>query len=186
MAKRLSPTALVALKEALCAFYWYKGDLRGFLQQCLSNPAILAKLNGDGYKRQIASDHVDHLVRGEFRFMLHDGSGTTEVFHEFLKRLMVGAKQPVFLIVHGYPIHKACLLRDCVEAPNGQFKLFTPLPYSPQLNPDKQVWAHVKRQLVQSRDGIKRLALDALRRIQQLPEQVKSFYRQPECRYASI
>lgn len=65
MAKRLSPAAIVALKEALCAAYWYKSDLRGFLQQCLSNPAILATLNWDGYKRQIASDLVDHLVRGE-------------------------------------------------------------------------------------------------------------------------
>lgn len=65
MAKRLSPAAVIALKEALCAAYWYKGDLRGFLQQCLSNPAILAMLNWDGYKRQIASDLVDYLVRGE-------------------------------------------------------------------------------------------------------------------------
>lgn len=65
MAKRLSPAAVVALKEALCAAYWYKGDMRGFLQQCLSNPAILATLNWDGYKRQIASDLVDYLVRGE-------------------------------------------------------------------------------------------------------------------------
>ena len=65
MPKRLSPAAIVALKEALCAAYWYKGDLRGFLQQCLSNPAILATLNWNGYKRQIASDLVDYLVHGE-------------------------------------------------------------------------------------------------------------------------
>lgn len=63
--KRLSPAAVVALKEALCAAYWYKGDLRGFLQQCLSNPAVLATLNWDGYKRQIVSDLVDYLVRGQ-------------------------------------------------------------------------------------------------------------------------
>lgn len=65
MSKRLSPAAVIALKEALCAAYWYKGDLRGFLQQCLSNPAVLATLNWDGYKRQIVSDLIDYLVRGE-------------------------------------------------------------------------------------------------------------------------
>lgn len=65
MSKRLSPAAVVALKDALCAAYWYKGDLRGFLQQCLSNPAVLATLNWDGYKRQIVSDLVDYLVRGD-------------------------------------------------------------------------------------------------------------------------
>lgn len=69
MAKRLSPAALVSLKEALCAVYWYKSDLRAFLQQCLSHPAILATLNWDGYKRQIASDLVDYLVRGEDKYL---------------------------------------------------------------------------------------------------------------------
>ncbi|MDD2767586.1 MAG: IS630 family transposase, partial [Methylococcus sp.] len=59
--------------------------------------------------------------------------------------------------------------------------------YSPHLNPDEQVWAQVKRRvskrLVQSKDDMKRLALGALRRIQKLPELVKSFFRQPECQY---
>lgn len=69
MSKRLSPAAVVALKEALCAAYWYKADLRGFLQHCLSSPAVLAALNWDGYKRQIVSDLVDHLVRGDDRHL---------------------------------------------------------------------------------------------------------------------
>jgi len=63
--KRLSPAAVVALKEALCSVYWYKSDLRGFLQQCLSNPAVLATLNWGNYKRQIVADLVDYLCRNE-------------------------------------------------------------------------------------------------------------------------
>ena len=69
-------------------------------------------------------------------------------------------------------------------------KLFYLPPYSPQLNPDEQVWAHVNRkvarQLVQSKDEMKRLALGALRRIQKLPALVKSFFQQPECQYAAM
>ena len=101
-----------------------------------------------------------------------------------------GATTPVFLIVDGHPIHKAKLIKKFVEAQDGKLKLFYLPPYSPQLNPDEQVWAHVKRsvarQLVQSKDEMKRLALGALRRIQKLPELVKSFFRQPECQYAAI
>lgn len=52
----------MALKEALCSVYWYKSDLRGFLQLCLSNPAVLNRFNWENYKRQIASDVVDFLV----------------------------------------------------------------------------------------------------------------------------
>jgi len=65
MAKRLSPAAIVGLKEALCAVYWYKADLRSFLQQCLSNPAVIATLNWDNYKRQIVSDLVDYFTRNQ-------------------------------------------------------------------------------------------------------------------------
>lgn len=65
MVKRLSPAAIVALKEALCSIYWYKADLRSFLQQCLTNRTIFATLNWDNYKRQIVSDLVDNLCRNQ-------------------------------------------------------------------------------------------------------------------------
>jgi len=128
--------------------------------------------------------------RGDFRFMVHDGSVTATVFREFLKRLMIGAHKPVFVIVDGHPIHKAKLVKTYVERLDGKLKLFYLPPYSPHLNPDEQVWAHVKRQvsrqLVQGKDEMKRLAIGALRRIQRLPELVKSFFRQPECEYAAM
>ncbi len=62
MAKQISPAGIMALKEALCSVYWYKSELRGFLQLCLSNPSILNKFNWENYKRQIASDIIDYLV----------------------------------------------------------------------------------------------------------------------------
>lgn len=127
--------------------------------------------------------------RGEFRFMIHEGSVTATTFKEFLTRLMVGASKPIFLIVDGHPIHKSKLVKEYVASLDGQLTLFYLPPYAPQLNPDEQVWAHVKRQvsrqLVQSLDDMKSLALGALRRIQKLPDLVKSFFRQPECQYAS-
>jgi len=128
--------------------------------------------------------------RGEFRFMLHEGTVTATVFREFLKRLMMGAKRPVFLVVDGHPIHKARLVKDFVQQQEGRLKLFYLPPYAPHLNPDEQVWAHVKRsvskRLVQDKDDMKQLALGALRRIQKLPGLVRSFFRQPECLYAAM
>ena len=110
--------------------------------------------------------------RGDFRFMIHEGTATAKTFKEFLTRLMVGATQPVFVIVDGHPVHKSKLVRDYVATLEGRLKLFYLPPYSPQLNPDEQVWAHVKRQvsrkLVQNSDDMKKLALGAFRRIQKL------------------
>ncbi len=115
------------------------------------------------------------------------GTVTASVFREFLKRLLIGAKPPVFVIVDGHSVHKARLVRTFVEEQAGRLKLFHLPPYSPQLNPDEQVWGQVKRRvsrcLVQSREDMKKLALGVLRRIQKLPELVKSFFCHPDCRY---
>jgi transposase len=128
--------------------------------------------------------------KGEFRFMLHDGTVTAAVFKTFLQRLMVGATNPVFVVVDGHPAHKSALVRQYIASQTGRLQLFFLPPYSPQLNPDEQVWAHVKRrvssQLVESKDEMKQLALGALRRIQKLPALVKSFFGHNDCLYARM
>ena len=58
MAKRLSPAAIVALKDTLCAIYGYKSDLRSFIHASISDPRILTTLNWDNYKR-----HLGDLTR---------------------------------------------------------------------------------------------------------------------------
>jgi hypothetical protein len=97
MAKRLAPAATVALKEALCAVYWYKADLRSFLQQCLANPAVLSSLNWGNYKRQIVSDLVDQLAQdqekhlGDLTRLCHEVCGIDTFRH--LEQLDGGAEK---------------------------------------------------------------------------------------------
>lgn len=126
---------------------------------------------------------------GEFRFMVHEGMCTAETFKEFLGNIMVGAKTPIFVIADGASIHTAKLVKKFVEMQEGKLELHILPPYSPQLNPDEQVWAHVKRQvskrLVQTKEEMKALAINALLHIERLPSMVKSFFQQQECRYAS-
>jgi hypothetical protein len=61
--KKVSPAAINALKEALTCIYWYKSDLRSFLLNTISDPAILSRVNWNDYKRNIASGVVEHLAR---------------------------------------------------------------------------------------------------------------------------
>lgn len=65
--QRLAPGALVALKRALTAIYWYKPDLRGFLRSTLDDPGLVARLDWDDYKRNIVGTLVDHLASGQPR-----------------------------------------------------------------------------------------------------------------------
>ena len=79
-------------------------------------------------------------ARGELRFMLVKGRVNGEVFAEFLRRLMHNASQPVFLILDGHSIHRSRPVRDFVASQDGRLRLFLLPPYSPELNPDEQVW----------------------------------------------
>lgn len=63
--KRLSPAAIIALKEALCSIYWYKSDLRSFLSNCTNNPAFIGSLDWNNYKRQIVADLIDELTNDQ-------------------------------------------------------------------------------------------------------------------------
>jgi transposase len=129
-------------------------------------------------------------ARGELRFMVHEGNVDSKVFREFLKRLMTGATHPIYLVVDGHPIHKSKLVKDYVDAQQGKLKLFYLPPYSPQLNPDEQVWGNVKtrvaKQTPQNKVELKEKISGALRRLQKMPAIVIGFFQHPHCRYATI
>ncbi|MGB9609341.1 MAG: hypothetical protein ACPL7M_00090, partial [Bryobacteraceae bacterium] len=58
-------------------------------------------------------------------------------------------------------------------------------PYSPELNPDEQVWREVKahgtgRKAVSGKQELKRQLLSALKKLQRMPEKIRAFFRGPE------
>jgi transposase len=130
-------------------------------------------------------------TQGQLRFMITRGRVNAGVFIAFLKRLLVNASRPVFLIVDGHPTHKAKLVRSFVDSQKGKLELFYLPPYSPELNPDEYVWNDLKnrclgRKLITSPMQLKLEALRHLRKLQKMPGLVKSFFLAPTTRYAII
>jgi len=129
-------------------------------------------------------------ARGQLRFMVHEGRLNGVVFMEFLKRLVHNAARPIFLVLDGHSAHKSRLVREYVNSLEGQLRLFFLPPYSPELNPDEQVWNHVKhhgvgRMLVVGKSHLKALIQAKLRRLQNLPGLVRSFFQLPDTKYAA-
>ena len=128
--------------------------------------------------------------RGDMRFMLVEGKVTSDVFVAFLKRLMHNQSCPVFLIVDGHPVHKSVTVSRFVASTEGKLQLFRLPPYSPELNPDEQVWNHLKNHGVGKKpiagpDHLKRMVLSHLKKVQKLPSLVRSFFGMPETVYAA-
>jgi len=127
-------------------------------------------------------------ARGLLRFMVIDGRLTADVFISFLKRLLVGASRPVYVIVDRHPVHRSAKVRNFVEATDGRLRLFFLPSYSPQLNPDEMVWNHVKRHQIGKKfitgpDQLKKLVISALRRLQKTPGLVAGFFREKHVQY---
>ena len=76
--------------------------------------------------------------KGHMRFMIKESGGVNaDVFIEFLKRLLIGAKRKIFLIVDRGPAHRAKKTKAFVETLGGQLMLFFLPPFESRYG-----WAH--------------------------------------------
>jgi transposase len=128
--------------------------------------------------------------KGQMRFMVREGGVNSRVFILFLKRLLVGAKRKIFLIVDGGSAHKSKLTKAFVETLKGKLELFLLPPYSPDLNPDELVWNHLKnhtvgRSTVVDKRDFKKQVMKSMRSLQKNEAKVRSFFEKDSLRYAA-
>ena len=125
------------------------------------------------------------------RFMiLEKGSVNAEVFITFLKRLIAGAKHPIFLVVDRGSAHRAKKTATFVNSLGGKLRLFFLPPYSPDRNPDELVWKHLKadtvgRMAVTDKEDFTSKVRSSMRQLQNNQEKIRSFYQKPTLRYAA-
>jgi Transposase and inactivated derivatives len=129
--------------------------------------------------------------KGHMRFMIKEKGGVnSDVFIEFLKRLLVGAKRPVFLIVDRGPAHISKKTKAFVATLGSRLKLFYLPAYSPDRNPDELVWKHLKadtvgRMVTTSKADFKSKVVSSMRSLQKTPEKIRSFFQKPSLQYAA-
>jgi len=129
--------------------------------------------------------------KGHMRFMIKETGGVNaDVFIEFLKRLVVGATRPIFLIVDRGSAHRAKKTTAFVDTLGGGLKLFYLPPYSPDRNPDELVWKHLKsdtvgRMVVTGKADFKSRVVSSMRSLQRNPGKICSFFQKPSLQYAA-
>ena len=144
-----------------------------------------------GMRKPRSSGDIGDHSRGHMRFMLVEKGGVNaDVSIEFLKRLAIGAKRAIFLIVDRGPAHIAKKTKAVVESLNDAPRLFYLPPYSPDRNPDDLVGKHLKadtvgRMTVTSKDDFKSKFRSSMRQLQNNPAKIRSFHQKPSLRYAA-
>lgn len=127
--------------------------------------------------------------RGEMEFMITKGKCNSDVFIEFLKKLIRYKRNKVFLIVDGHPTHKSKKVNDFVSENKERLRLFILPPYSPELNPDELVWNTLKqdigRKVVSGPDDLLSKVVGFLNEMAAQMQLVASFFQEKYVSYIS-
>ena len=129
--------------------------------------------------------------RGHMRFMIKKKGGVNaDVFIAFLRRLMIGSQNRIFLIVDRGPAHIAKKTKAFIASLGGQLRLFYLPPYSPDTNPDELVWKHLKadtvgRTSITSLDDFNEKVRSSMLALQRSPAKIRAFFQKPSLRYAA-
>lgn len=139
-------------------------------------------------QRQMISAASAVNARGGFWYCTYEGGLNGELFVNLLRRMMRRRTKPVHLVVDGLPAHKTAPVKAYVASTHGRLTLHFLPGYAPDLNPDEQVWSHVKRTGVARtplRKGEKlhdKIAAQ-LAAIKKTPQLVRSFFKAPSVAY---
>lgn len=60
--KKISPQAILALKEALAVIFWRKEDLQDFIKLSIGNTAIIGTVNWSGTKRESVKELIERMT----------------------------------------------------------------------------------------------------------------------------
>lgn len=128
--------------------------------------------------------------QGQLAWMVFHKRFTTDVFLEFLRRVIRHAGRKVFLIVDGHPVHRSRKAKAWVAERSEQIEMFYLPGYSPELNPDELLNQDVKSNAVgrrrpSSQGEMVSNVRSYLRSTQRQPDIVRSYFNHEDVRYAA-
>jgi transposase len=125
--------------------------------------------------------------RGDMRFSFITDRMSSKTFIEFLKKLQRDAGKPILVITDNARYHHSRQTQAFVKKQEGRILLAFLPAYSPELNPDEQVWNHAKRRLAKcsifNQKDMQRHLRSILLSIQKQASLIKSFFRMDDTKY---
>lgn len=124
--------------------------------------------------------------RGDLRYRVIEGRMNGEKFIEFIRHLRQDADRPIIVICDNARYHTSGKVKQFEKDCDG-VTIETLPAYSPELNPDEQVWNQLKGRLrqcfIHSNENLKETCRSILRSIQKTPQLVRTFFKLPHTRY---
>lgn len=127
---------------------------------------------------------------GKLRFMFYEETLKTDVFIEFLRRLVKYSKKKIFLILDNLRVHHSKKVQKWVKKHKKKISLFFLPPYAPQYNPDEYLNNDLKRNVNRKHIPLTKPELQSnlrsyLKTLQNKPHHVQKFFEAEDVKYAA-
>ncbi len=128
-------------------------------------------------------------ARGDMHFDVIEGRMNSEKFIEYLEKLRNDTNCPVLVIADNARYHHSKKVQAFLKEKQGEIMMAFLPAYSPELNPDEQVWNHAKAEVgkksaIRSKGDMEQVILSAMKSIQKKTDLIKSFFKLPDTKYA--
>lgn len=129
-------------------------------------------------------------AKGLLRFKIFAGKMNSAHFIDYLAGLHADAGKSVYVIVDRAQYHRSKEVKKFIKKQNGKIMLFYLPAYSPELNPDEQVWNRAKntvgRICVENKEHMKKVVLKTLRSMKKKTALILSFFKLETTQYAAM
>lgn len=128
--------------------------------------------------------------RGHLQFMIMEAGFNSEVFMEFMERMIKQKNQKIFFIVDGHPSHKTIIVNTWLEEHKKKIKIFFLPPYSPELNPDEYLNQDIKTNVIGKKRAINKKQMKGnvtkfMYRRKNNFKQVQKYFHEKHVKYAA-
>lgn len=119
---------------------------------------------------------------GRMLFRIEKKNVNSETFIDFLRQIMRSHRwRKVIIITDNSPSHTAKAVKEFIEQNNNKIAVYYLPTYSPDLNPDEEVWKYLKNvklkaHQARNKEEFRPLVLSKMRSIQRKPEVIMSFF----------
>jgi len=128
--------------------------------------------------------------QGQVRFMMYKGMMTSEVFIEFLGRMLPEEGRKVYVIMDNMRVHHSKKVKEWLKKHGTQIKVAYLPVYSPELNPDEYLNNHLKKEMrkrghARSQEELENRARRFMRRLGRRAHVVRNYFEHPAIAYAA-
>jgi transposase len=128
--------------------------------------------------------------QGKIRFMVYETTMTSVLLITFLSRLIKDAPHKVFLIVDNLKVHRSQAVQAWLSVHRQQIEVFYLPAYAPERNPDEYLNCDLKGGIqttpaARTVGELKKKVISHMKRLQHLPQRVKTYFQDPMISYAA-